>query len=106
MCHAKRGGPRTPSRTIDANLDCVFVENALGNATAHILLQGGIFVSVETKQSGSEKRSLPGGRGKTLQSLASKEPGPIFRRSRMHPLQLEILNKSGQVVSVMAFFQA
>ena len=85
----------------------MFVENAIGNATAHIVLQGGIFVSVETKQSGGEKKSLPGGRGKTLQSLASKEPGPIFRRSRMHPLQLEILNKfAGQVVSVMAFFQS
>ena len=29
MCHARRGGPRTPSTTTDANLDCVFVENAL-----------------------------------------------------------------------------
>ena len=26
---AKDGGPRTPSRTADANLDCVFFENAL-----------------------------------------------------------------------------
>ena len=26
---ARRGGPRTPSRTTDANLDCPFVENAL-----------------------------------------------------------------------------
>ena len=26
---ARRGGPRTPSTTIDANLDCAFVENAL-----------------------------------------------------------------------------
>ena len=24
-----RGGPKTPSRTTDANLDCAFVENAL-----------------------------------------------------------------------------
>ena len=29
MCRARRGGPRTPSRTSDANLDCAFVENAL-----------------------------------------------------------------------------
>ena len=29
MCRARRGGPRTPSRTTDANLDCTFVENAL-----------------------------------------------------------------------------
>ena len=27
--HARRGGPRTPSRATDANLDCAFVENAL-----------------------------------------------------------------------------
>ena len=29
VCRARRGGPRTPSRTTDANLDCAFVENAL-----------------------------------------------------------------------------
>ena len=29
MCRARRGGPRTPSTTTDANLDCAFVENAL-----------------------------------------------------------------------------
>ena len=29
MWHARRGGPRTQSRTTDANLDCPFVENAL-----------------------------------------------------------------------------
>ena len=29
MFHARRGGPRTPSTTADANLDCAFVENAL-----------------------------------------------------------------------------
>ena len=28
-CRARRGGPRTPSRTTDANFDCTFVENAL-----------------------------------------------------------------------------
>ena len=27
MCRDRRGGPRTPSRTTDANLDCVFVKN-------------------------------------------------------------------------------
>ena len=31
VCCARRGGPRTPSTTIDANLDCAFVENALFN---------------------------------------------------------------------------
>ena len=29
MCRARRRGPRVPSRTTDANLDCAFVENAL-----------------------------------------------------------------------------
>ena len=29
MCLAGRGGPRTPSTTADANLECAFVENAL-----------------------------------------------------------------------------
>ena len=29
MWHARPGGPRTPSKTADANLDCAFVENAL-----------------------------------------------------------------------------
>ena len=29
VCRARRGGPRTPSTTTDANLDCAFVENAL-----------------------------------------------------------------------------
>ena len=29
MCCARRERPRTPPRTTDANLDCVFVENAL-----------------------------------------------------------------------------
>ena len=29
VCRARRGGPRTPSTTTDANLDCTFVENAL-----------------------------------------------------------------------------
>ena len=29
MCDVKRGGPRTPSRTTDPNLDCAFVKNAL-----------------------------------------------------------------------------
>ena len=29
VCRARRRGPRTPSRTTDANLDCVFVENKL-----------------------------------------------------------------------------
>ena len=29
MCRARRGGPRTPSTTTDANLDYAFVENAL-----------------------------------------------------------------------------
>ena len=53
VCHARCGGPRTQSRTFDANLDCAFVENALGiftNAFAHILLPGGILVNVATKQ--------------------------------------------------------
>ena len=29
MWGARHGGPRTPTRTTDANLDCAFVENAL-----------------------------------------------------------------------------
>ena len=29
MWRARHRGPRTPSRTTDANLDCAFVENAL-----------------------------------------------------------------------------
>ena len=29
MCHIRRGGHRTPSRTADADLECAFVENAL-----------------------------------------------------------------------------
>ena len=29
VCRARRGAPRTPSTTTDANLDCAFVENAL-----------------------------------------------------------------------------
>ena len=29
VCRARRGGPRTPSTTTDANLNCAFVENAL-----------------------------------------------------------------------------
>ena len=29
VCRAKREGPRTLSRTADANLNCAFVENAL-----------------------------------------------------------------------------
>ena len=29
MCRARHGGPRTPSKTTEANLDCVFFENAL-----------------------------------------------------------------------------
>ena len=29
MCRARRGGPRTPSTTTDANLDCAFVGIAL-----------------------------------------------------------------------------
>ena len=29
VCRARRGGPRTPSTTTDANLDCAFVANAL-----------------------------------------------------------------------------
>ena len=29
VCHARHGGPRTPSKTTDANLDCAFVMNAL-----------------------------------------------------------------------------
>ena len=29
LCRARRWGPRTPSTTTDANLDCAFVENAL-----------------------------------------------------------------------------
>ena len=29
MWRARRGGPRTPPETADANLDCAFVENAL-----------------------------------------------------------------------------
>ena len=29
MCHARCGGPRTLSRTTDANLDCAFVEKTL-----------------------------------------------------------------------------
>ena len=29
MWRARRGGPRTPSPTTDANLDCAFVQNAL-----------------------------------------------------------------------------
>ena len=29
VCRARCGGPRTPSPTTDANLDCAFVENAL-----------------------------------------------------------------------------
>ena len=28
MWRARRGGPRTPSTTTDANLNCAFVENA------------------------------------------------------------------------------
>ena len=29
VCRTRRGGPRTLSRTTDANLDCAFVETAL-----------------------------------------------------------------------------
>ena len=29
MWRARRGGPRTPPTTTDANLDCAFVENLL-----------------------------------------------------------------------------
>ena len=29
VCLARRGGPRTPSITTNANLDCAFVENVL-----------------------------------------------------------------------------
>ena len=29
MCRARRRGPRTPTRTTDANLDCAFVENTI-----------------------------------------------------------------------------
>ena len=29
MGRARRGGPRTPSKTADANFDCAFVEKAL-----------------------------------------------------------------------------
>ena len=29
VCHARLGGPRTPSTTTDANLECPFAENAL-----------------------------------------------------------------------------
>ena len=29
VCRARRGGPRTPSTTTDANLDCAFVKNTL-----------------------------------------------------------------------------
>ena len=29
MCRTRRGGPRTPPTTTDANLDCAYVENAL-----------------------------------------------------------------------------
>ena len=29
VCHARPGGPRTPSTTADANLGCAFVESAL-----------------------------------------------------------------------------
>ena len=29
MCYDRRGGPRTLSKTADANLDCAFVESAL-----------------------------------------------------------------------------
>ena len=29
VCRARRGGPRTPSTTTDANLGCAFAENAL-----------------------------------------------------------------------------
>ena len=29
MCRARRGGPRTASKTADSNLDSAFVENAL-----------------------------------------------------------------------------
>ena len=25
MCYARRGGPRTPSKTTDTNFDCTFV---------------------------------------------------------------------------------
>ena len=36
MCRAKRGGRRTPSRAAEANLDCKFVENALGYVVPNI----------------------------------------------------------------------
>ena len=33
MCRARCGGPRTPSTTTDANLDCGFVEDGFFTAT-------------------------------------------------------------------------
>ena len=33
VCRARCGGPRAPSTTTDANLDCAFVENALSSYT-------------------------------------------------------------------------
>ena len=29
VCRSRRGGPRTPSKTTNANLDCTFVKNTL-----------------------------------------------------------------------------
>ena len=52
MCRARRGGPRTPSTTTDANLNCAFVENAL------------IYVIVKSQQNTIELVTRPG----TLQS--------------------------------------
>ena len=38
LCRGRCEGPKTPSRTTDANLDCVFVENALAIAVLETLL--------------------------------------------------------------------
>ena len=37
MWHARRGGPRTPSRKTDANLDCAFAENAFSYKDPNLL---------------------------------------------------------------------
>ena len=38
-CRARRGGPRTPSTTTEANLDCAFVENALFTNDRSLILK-------------------------------------------------------------------
>ena len=82
VCCARRGGPRTPSTSADANLHCAFVENALASSSQQNIIE--LVTGPAPPQSHSAWASRP--RASTSPSPSTSHPTPTPSRWPFPPL--------------------